>query len=468
MRLKAEEIAQVTGGRLVGPDVWVDGAGIDSRQIRPGQLFVPVTAARDGHRYIAAALKGRGGEAGRSGEAGAAAFLCRPGYLDGAEALVGGGFGALPATFTAIVVDDPMAALTTLGTAARDRLGDRVVGITGSVGKTTTKDLLASVLSQQWLTAASPGSFNNELGVPLTLLESPEGTEAVVVEMGARGRGHVAALVAVARPTVGIVTTVGVCHTHQFGSVESVARSKAELVAGLPSAGTAVLNGDVALVAAMAENTAARVLTFGLGTPEVASRPDVWADQVVLDDNLCASFVCHSPWGTAQVSLSVRGDHQVANALAVAAAALACGATLDDVVVGLGEARTSPWRMALGHTTSGAVVINDTYNANPLSVESALRSLATLAASRRVAVLGHMAELGHLSAAEHARMGALAAELGLEVIAVDEPAYGATTAATIAEAIVLLGRLETGDAVLVKGSRAAGLEVLAQALVTDH
>ncbi|MGH9182074.1 MAG: Mur ligase family protein, partial [Acidimicrobiales bacterium] len=226
MRTSGSVVADVVGGRLVGPDVELDGLSIDSRSVRPGQVFVPVVAGRDGHDFIEAALA-----------AGAAAYLTiRP-----------------PGEGTAVVVDDTAAALSRIGAWARDRLPDRVVGVTGSVGKTSTKDLLAPVLARRWPTASSHRSFNNEMGVPLTLGNAPEGTEAVVVEMGARGRGQVAALCALARPTVGIVTAVGACHTEQFGSIEAVAESKSELVACLPASGTAVLNAADPRVAAMAE-----------------------------------------------------------------------------------------------------------------------------------------------------------------------------------------------------------------------
>ncbi len=431
MRMPASEIAAVTGGRLMGPDVDVDGAVIDSRQVRPGQLFVAVVAARDGHRFIADALA-----------AGAAACLTTR-EVPGA---------------TAVVVDDTTSALAALAEVARDRLPERVVGITGSVGKTSTKDLLAPVLARRWRVVASPGSFNNELGVPLTLLGAADGTEAAVVEMGARGPGHVAALVRMARPTVGVVTTVGASHTEQFGSIEQVARSKSELVAGLPPSGTAVLNADVELVAAMARATPARALTFGLG----AAHADVTATGVQLDGELRASFTLRSPWGAADVHLGVAGRHQVPNALAAAAAGLACEVALDEVAAGLADGRLSRWRMALVRAPSGALVINDAYNANPLSMEAALRSLAALEADRRVAILGTMTELGECSSAEHARIGALALELGVRVIAVDAPAYDSPeNVRSVDDAVDALGPLGPADAVLVKGSRAVGLELLA-------
>ena len=434
MRLRATEVAEATGGTLSGPDVTVDGARIDSRLVTGGELFVALRAERDGHQYVDAAL-----------DAGAGACLV--------EQPAGRG--------TSIVVEDTFVALTELATRMRSRLPDRVVGITGSVGKTSTKDLLAAALGRQYRVSASAKSFNNELGVPLTVLDTPDDAEAVVVEMGARGRGHVASLCAVARPLVGVVTTVGLSHSEFFGTVEDVAVAKSELVEALPAQGTAVLNADVPLVAAMATRTDARVLTFGLAAG------DVRATDISLDDDLRPVFNLRTPWGNAGVGLQVRGHHQVGNALAAAAAALACGAGLEAVAAGLGDAQLSPWRMELHRAPSGALILNDTYNANPLSMKAALRALAELPALRRTAVLGIMAELGEVGPAEHARIGAIAVDLGIRVIAVDAPDYGAETVADAGEAMERLGPLTEGDAVLVKGSRAAGLETVAGTLASS-
>jgi UDP-N-acetylmuramoyl-tripeptide--D-alanyl-D-alanine ligase len=434
MRLQASEVADVTGGTLSGPDATVDGARIDSRLVRGGELFVALRAERDGHDFVDAAL-----------DAGAGACLV--------EQPAGRG--------TSVVVEDTFVALTQLGTRMRGRLPDRVVGITGSVGKTSTKDLLAAALGRSYRVNASAKSFNNELGVPLTVLDTPDDAEAVVIEMGARGRGHVASLCAVARPLVGVVTTVGLSHSEFFGTVEDVAVAKAELVESLPAHGTAVLNADAPLVAAMATRTDARVLTFGLGAG------DVRASGIVLDDDLRPAFRMHTPWGDAGVQLQVRGQHQVGNALAAAAAAMACDASLEEVAAGLGDARLSPWRMELDRAPSGALILNDTYNANPLSMEAALRALAELPARRRTAVLGIMAELGDVGPAEHARMGALAGELGIRVIAVAVPDYGGELVADAGEAVERLGPIGKDDAVLVKGSRAAGLETVASTLASS-
>jgi UDP-N-acetylmuramoyl-tripeptide--D-alanyl-D-alanine ligase len=432
MRLRTSDIATAVGGRLEGPDVTVDGASHDSRAVAVGQLFVPVVAERDGHEFIADALA-----------RGAAAYLS-------AGPVQGG---------TAIVVDDTVRALQDAGRLARSRLPDRVVGITGSVGKTSVKDLLAAVLSQRHATSASARSFNNELGVPLTLLGAPDGTEAVVVEMGARGLGHIRELCSIASPTVGVVTRVAAVHTEVFGTIDDVARGKGELVEALPAAGAAVLNADDERVAAMASRTSARVVTFGAGG-------EVRADEVSLDDELCGRFRLRSPWGDADVALGVRGRHQVDNALAAAAAALVLDVPLDAVVTGLAAGELSPWRMELAVAPSGARILNDAYNANPTSVAAALESLAALPAARRTAVLGVMAELGDDEGEEHARVGELAHRLGVRLITVAAPAYGGEDVATVEDAIERLGALDAGDAVLVKGSRVAGLERLAEALLS--
>jgi UDP-N-acetylmuramoyl-tripeptide--D-alanyl-D-alanine ligase len=431
VRFSAGEVAAATGGRLEGPEVDVEGVAIDSRGDVAGRLFVPIVAERDGHDFVSGAL-----------ERGAAAYLTsRPAQ---------GG--------SAVVVADTLVALGAVGGLARDRLPDRVVGVTGSVGKTSVKDLLAAALATTYETVASEKSFNNEMGVPLTLANAPDGVEAAVVEMGARGIGHIRLLCELARPTIGIVTAVGHVHTELFGTIDDVAVGKGELVEALPPSGTAVLNADDHRVAAMASRTSARVLTYG-------TAGEVTAADVALDD-LRPSFRLRSPWGEADVRLAVRGHHQVGNALAAAAAALAAGAPLEAVADGLGRAALSPWRMDLRRTPSGVLVLNDAYNANPISMAAALRSLAALDARRRVAVLGTMAELGDVAEAEHAAVAALAAELGVRVVALAEPRYGGEQVPDVEAAVAALGELGDGDAVLVKGSRVAGLERLAEVLLS--
>ena len=434
MQLTVAEVAAAVRGEVVGPPATVTGACIDSRLAGDGQLFVPLVAERDGHDYITAALG-----------AGAPAYLTEREPLEGTAA---------------VRVDDTMRALTRLGSVARDRLPEAVTGITGSVGKTSVKDLLAAALATTFATAASEKSFNNEIGVPLTLVNAPDGTERIVLEMGARGIGHIRWLCDIARPTVAIVTMVAEVHTSEYANgIEDVARAKGELVEAIPVDGHVILNGSDARVRAMASRTDAQVLTYGVSGDVVAQRVDV-------DEHLRPRFRLSSPWGTVDVQLAVHGVHQVGNALAAAAAALVQDVPLEAVAEGLGSAGLSPWRMELGHTASGAVVLNDSYNSNPTALAAALHSLVALDADRHVAVLGEMAELGATSDARHAEMGELAEDLGIEVVTVDCPTYGVgTDVPTVEAAVDALGPIGAGDAVLVKASRSAGLERVASLLL---
>lgn len=436
--------AEVVGGGAdadtdAGTDagaVVVDGATQDSRAVAAGMLFVPIVAERDGHDFVGAAVA-----------AGAAAYLTsRPPQRE------------VPAP--ALVVDDTERALRALGVHARGRLDGPVVAVTGSVGKTSTKDLCAVAFGAHWRTHASTRSFNNEIGVPLTLCNAPDGTEVAVVEMGARGIGHIALLCTIATPTIGIVTAVGAAHLELFGDLDGVARGKGELVESLPADGLAVLNADDPRVLAMRDRTRAAVLTFG-------AQGDVRARDVVLDAELRPRFVVETPWGSATVELGARGAHNVANALAAIGAAVHAGAPLEAVAESLAAPVLSPWRMDVQRTPDGAVVINDAYNANPDSMRAALAALAAVPARRRVAVLGRMAELGDGGAEAHRAVAAQADSLGIEVLAVGTSDYGTAPVADVDAALQELAsrRLGPDDAILVKASRVAGLERVAAALL---
>ena len=429
-------MATATGGRLVGADVELAGASFDSRSMIVGQLFVPIVAERDGHDFVAGAVA-----------SGAGAYLSvRP-----ADPMIG---------VPAIEVADTAAALMDLAAWARRRLAATVVGITGSVGKTSTKDLVAAAVGAQRRVAANDRSFNNEQGLPVTVLGAPDDTEVLVLEMGMRGFGEIARLAAVARPTIGVVTKVAPSHTERVGGIDGVARAKAELVRALPPDGTAVLNGDDERVVAMAADTSVTVVTFG-----VAADATMRVREVRLDDRARAQFRFDSPWGSGDVTLAVPGEHMVSNAAAALAVAGIVGVELGAAVAAIGAARLSAGRMESLAAASGGVVVNDAYNANPSSMAAALRALAAMSADRRVAVLGPMAELDDPATA-HRDIAGLAGDLDIELIAVATDAYGVAPIdrTDVADRI---GPIRPGTVVLVKASNSARLYELAAALTAD-
>ncbi|MDQ1739250.1 MAG: UDP-N-acetylmuramoyl-tripeptide--D-alanyl-D-alanine ligase, partial [Pseudonocardiales bacterium] len=426
----------------------------DSRKVVPGDLFLAIAGNRvDGHDYAEAAVR-----------AGAVAVLA-----------------SRPVPVPAILVADPIAAITELARAVARRLTARIIGITGSSGKTSTKDLLAQVLAGAGATVATPASFNNELGYPYTVLLADEKTQFLVLETSARGVGHIRHLTGIAAPQLAAVLNVGSAHLSEFGSVETIAVAKGELVEALPSAadgGVAVLNADDPLVAAMAARTSARVVTAG-----ERQDADVRAEQVTVDSSGRASFELVTATGRAAVRLQLHGEHQVSNAVIAAALGLECGLELPAVAQALSQATPrSPWRMQVCETAAGITVINDAYNANPESMRAALKALAIMSEGRRsVAVLGHMAELGPDSIAQHDALGRHIVRLDIAaLIAVGEQARAIATGAALegsydgesqwvpdaATAVARLGeQLRPGDVVLVKGSRSAAMEVVAQALI---
>ena len=459
------QVAAVTEGELAGDGrTPVTGEVVtDSRAVGPGTLFAAFDGEHvDGHDFVAAAL-----DAGAAG-----ALVTRAVH------------GADPER--TVLVDDVAAAL---GRLARHVLAElrarrtadeplRVVAVTGSVGKTTTKDLLARLLAPLGEHIAPPGSFNNEIGLPLTVLRATGTTRTLVLEMGADHVGNLEYLTSVAPPDVAVVLAVGRAHLGEFGGIENVARAKSELVAGLAPGGTAVLNADDARVAAMASLAPGRVLTFGR-----SAGADVRAEDVRLDDAGRAAFRLHAPHGSADVRLALVGEHHVTNALAAAAVALDLGVpaeTVVDVLAGAGAA--SPHRMDVRDRADGVRVVDDSYNANPDSVRAGLRALVGLAAGRRsVAVLGEMLELGEYSAAEHRAVGADAADLGVDlVVAVGEGTAPLADGARVADGdgtavlhvpdvdaarTLLDERLRPGDVVLLKGSNGSGIWRLADALL---
>ncbi len=414
-----------------GPDVELEGAEFDSRLLTAGRLFVPIVAERDGHDFVADAVS-----------RGAPAYLTARGRVEGVKAV-------------AIEVDDTAKALMDAASWARGRLDASAIGLTGSVGKTSTKDLLAGALAPTFAVTANERSFNNEQGLPVTILNADDRTEVLVLEMGMRGFGEIARLCDVARPGIGIVTTVGASHTERVGGVEGVATAKRELVEALDPSGTAILNADDPLVDAMAEHTVAGVLRYG-----TASAADVHVTDLELDELARARFSVRTPWGEARIRLAVSGAHMAANAAAAITAAGVLGVPLEVVASSLEQTGVSGMRMEITRTATGALVVNDAYNANPTSMMAALDALAAMDATRRIAVLGPMAELEDAPAA-HRQVAAYATALAVELVAVGTELYGV---APTPDPLGVLGALGAGDAVLVKASRVAGLERLANGL----
>ncbi|MGC4805792.1 UDP-N-acetylmuramoyl-tripeptide--D-alanyl-D-alanine ligase [Micromonospora sp. DT233] len=455
--LTLAEVAEAVGGRLLAADPATRVTGpveFDSRKLAAGALFVAFPGERvDGHDYAAAAAA-----------AGAVAVL---------------GTREVPGV-PMVLVADALDALGRLARAVLDRLPElTVIGLTGSSGKTTTKDLIGQLTARLGPTVAPPGSFNNELGHPWTVLRADPDTRFLVLEKGARGIGHVRYLCEVAPPTISVVLNVGVAHLGEFGSVENIALAKGELVESLPADGLAVLNADDPLVAAMASRTSARVVTYG-----EAAHADVRAVQVRLDGRGRASYTLVMPEGSAPVRLPLTGRHQVSNSLAAAAVARELGMPLAELATALGElGLVSTRRMDVFARPDGVTVIDDSYNANPGSMAVALRALAGMrGGGRAFAVLGYMAELGEYERDGHLEVGRLAAELGVDrLLVVGEPAapthegatavenWGGTSVLLTDQAAaveVLRSELRPGDIVLVKGSRYRTWEV-ADALRAD-
>jgi UDP-N-acetylmuramoyl-tripeptide--D-alanyl-D-alanine ligase len=459
--LTLTEIAAITGGALHAPDpgaaVVTGPVVIDSRRAQPGALFAALPGERvDGHDFAAVAVA-----------AGAVAVLASRPVPD----------------VPAIVVGDVTAALGALARAVIDRLpAATIAGITGSSGKTSTKDLTAQLTERLGPTIAPEGSFNNELGLPLTVLRADAATRYLVLEMSARGAGHIAALCEIAPPRIGAVLNVGRAHAGEFGSLDAVAKAKGELPEALPADGVAVLNADDPRVIAMANRTAARVVTFSVNQVRDA---DVRAAGIRLDELGRASFRLLMPGGTAPVTLRLHGAHHVPNALAAAAVAAELGMDIPSIADALSAATArSKRRMELRERPDGVLVVNDSYNANPDSMRAAIKALEHLAHGRRgFAVLGHMAELGDIATASHEEAGRLAAQAGVAgLIAVGEQARpvldgaraetgweGEAIAVPDARAAVaaLDNLLRAGDVVLVKASKSAALWEVADGLLSE-
>ncbi|MEN1884821.1 UDP-N-acetylmuramoyl-tripeptide--D-alanyl-D-alanine ligase [Streptomyces mirabilis] len=462
--LSLAEIAAVVGGQtydIPDPAVQVTGPVVrDSREVEPGSLFVAFVGERvDGHDFAEAVVA-----------AGAVAVLA-----------------SRPVGVPAIVVADVQAALGALARHVVERLGATLVALTGSAGKTSTKDLIAQVLRSKAPTVFTPGSLNNEIGLPLTALSATDETRFLVLEMGARGIGHISYLTHLTPPRVGLVLNVGTAHIGEFGGREQIAQAKGELVESLPpseAGGVAVLNADDPLVRAMASRTKARVILFG-----ESGEADVRAENVRLTDSGQPAFRLRTPSGCSDVTMRLYGEHHVSNALAAAAVAHELGMSADEIALALSEAGSlSRWRMEVTERPDGVTVVNDAYNANPESMRAALRALAAMGKAsqaqggRTWAVLGQMAELGDEALAEHDAIGRLAVRLNvsklvavggreaswLQLGAYNEGSWGEESVhVSDAQAAVdlLRSELRPGDVVLVKASRSVGLERVAQALL---
>ncbi len=455
--IRLEDLLSVTGGRLVAPtriEVFA-GAGVDSRTIAPGALFVALAGERvDGHRFVADAI-----------EAGAAV------------ALVSAPVAPPPGTDVALVrVPDTLHAFQELAAWWRSRSAVRIVGVTGSTGKTLAKETIADVLLRGHRVLRNEGNLNSETGLPMTLLRLEPEDELAVLEMSMYTVGEIARLAEIARPEVGVVLAVHPTHLQRTGSIERIALAKSELPRALPADGLAVLNADDPRVAAMREVTPARVRTFGVAAPA-----DVTATDIVSHGVHGTEFVLRSPWGERRVRSGTPGRHLVPHALAAAIVAEHFALPLDEVAAALAAGSHAEHRMAVGETGSGATLIDDTYNASPVSVRAALAFLAEtpVRGGRRLAVLGDMLELGHDEERLHREIGAQAASAVDALVAVGPRGRWMADAARAAglatvltaddadEAAVLVERdLAPGpaDVLLVKGSRGVELDRLVDAV----
>ncbi|MGC0364473.1 UDP-N-acetylmuramoyl-tripeptide--D-alanyl-D-alanine ligase [Rhodococcus sp. 27YEA15] len=485
-------IAEIVGGTLHDVDdpstVVTGSVEFDSRKVGSGGLFLALPGARvDGHDHARAATAAGAVAVLAARPVGVPAIVVPPVPTDGPSSVMllefdadGSGAAVLHALglLARVAVDE----LSSAG-------GLMLVGVTGSAGKTSTKDLIAALLRERGEVVAPPGSFNNELGLPWTVLRADDTTRFLVLEMSARGVGHIAELTEIAPPRIGVVLNVGTAHLGEFGSRDAIATAKGELVEALPSAedgGVAVLNVDDRMVAAMATRTRARVVLVGQG--EAA---DVRATDVVVDDQARASFTLVCSKGSARIRLAVHGEHQVGNALAAAAVALESGLEVAEIAKVLeGTGAASARRMEVTERPDGVTVVNDSYNANPDSMRAALKALVSMARSdrhfgrRSWAVLGEMGELGPESVVEHDAIGRLAVRLDVSKLIVvgegrtsramhqgavmegswgDESVVVPDAAAAIA---ILEAELEPGDLVLVKASKSVELWTVADALLT--
>jgi UDP-N-acetylmuramoyl-tripeptide--D-alanyl-D-alanine ligase len=443
------QFAAACGGRLIGPDGAFDEIAIDSRRLSAGNLFAALAGERrDGHEFIAdAAARGAAGALVRREQSVALAQ---------------------------ILVDDVEAALTRAARTVRERFQGILIGVAGSNGKTTVKEMTAAILAQRGACLATRGNLNNHLGVPMTLLRLSDQHRSAVIEMGANRPGDVASLAQLARPHVGLITNAGAEHLEGFGSLEGAARAEGELVADLPASATAVLNAEDAFFGLWQRSTAAPIVSFGMAEPAQFSARQLRLQ--LTPQGFASSFQLHCPQGHTTVQLALAGRHNVLNALAAAAAATSAGASLAEVASGLSQVRAVRGRLQLRRRSDGGWLIDDSYNANPSSVRAALEVLTQMP-GRRWLVAGDMAELGAFAEESHRELGQLARQLGVERLYCHGPLAGLAAesfgagasrfedAAALTRA--LAGALDPQVSLLVKGSRVNRLERIVEALAPE-
>lgn len=468
LTLSAGRLASATGGEVVAgsPDLMVNGFVIDSRATVPGCAFVALRGERvDGHGFVGAAF-----------DAGARVAVVSHWDDELAASVLEGRHG----DHAVVLVADTEGALTQLAAYQRSRLHCHVVGITGSTGKTTTKDFLAAALATRYRVVATKGNRNNELGVPLTLLDAGVDTDVLVVEMGMRGPGQIEELCRLARPTAGLVTNIGQTHMELMGSQEAIVLAKGELVRCIPADGAVFLNGDDELTRGLADIAAAPVTWYGMEPDS-----DVRASDLEVDESGHPTVTLSAGEESARVRLPMPGRHNAYTAAAAAAAALWMGVPLEEIAAAFEQVQVTDMRMQVFTTAGGVTVINDAYNASPTSMRAAITALADMkTGGSRYAVLGDMAELGTLAELAHFKLGEEVARSGIEgLVTVGDLARrigdGARVAGMDPDAIrpcatieevseVLDDLLAPSDVVLVKASRSVGLERIVEGILRPH
>ena len=437
MLITASEVASVALGKLVGLDCEASGIAFDSRTLHSGQAFVALVGDADGHDFLQAAAT-----------AGAPFAIVQRGRSSSA--------------LTCVEVDDCDAALTALGRHCRDRLSGslagRVIGITGSVGKTSTKDLVLGVLRSKYANSHGPEkSLNNDIGVPVTIINAPDACDALVLEMGMRGLGEIARLCVVGQLQIGVITEVGDAHSERVGGIEGVVRAKAELVQSLPSSGVAIVNSDSVNAMKTVHGISAQVMTFG--SSDTAS---VRWEIVSSDERGCCTVRFTNGDQSAVGVVPLPGIHMASNAASAVAVGITCGIGIEQCVEALSNTQSASQRMQWVAGRNGIRILDDSYNANPISVAAALRTVAEMPAKRRFAVLGVMAEVLHSDVA-HREIATLCQQLSIELLALETDLYG-TDALSLADVASNLIGHDSNTVVLVKGSRVAATERVVHAL----